>query len=134
PELTEDQKAGERRTEHSELGQHFSVGRAGRDAFLYRKMGAGEHYEVHDGRDCEEINDDAPIRLHDVCERNGQDTASDETRRPARMEDIEPLGLLAVEEGRDHRIDERLDGAVSEPEDDGTCIEVAPCLGACLRE
>jgi hypothetical protein len=116
-----------------ELRQHFAEADPGL-ARLGARKGLAKHqdavdqdrqqkhrhldYPVHLMREGSPLADAAAV--HQVRDK----AAGDEAARPAGMQDIQIMGLLAREEGRDHRIDDDFAGAVADGEQEHGDVQV----------
>ena len=136
--MPSDQREHARQLEHHESGdderadetgfrQHLAVRHTGRDALAGRELPRQQHHDVRDDRDGDQRHLVAPA--HAGREHHGEDAAEHEARGPARMQAIEPRGLVVAELARDQRIDARLHRAVAERQHEGAPVQRPVAVG-----
>ena len=118
-ETRDEKEAHDKATAGAELTQHLVVRHVGGDALLHGEALAQEHETVDQRR--HEHKADLPLPetaghargVHET-HRNRHEAPEHQPSGPSGMQDVEILGLLAVEQRRRHGIHDRLDGPVAE--------------------
>ena len=125
-ELREHEAEHDERAERPELAQHVDVADAGGHALLHGEAHARQHEPVGDGGREDQPELGRPIH---VLQGNRHHPAEHEATRPSRVQDVQPLGLLAAEHGGHDGIDDGFHRAVAQGHDEVRPVQIPVALG-----
>ena len=118
-----DEEARDERAEDPDLLQHLTDAEALGRRLGLRESLAEERDAVEDGRHEEQAELHLPAHVHAVAENPADEAADHETRRPARVKNVQVVRAVVREERRDERVGHRFERAVRQREDERSQVE-----------
>ena len=118
--------ADDEEADGADLAKHVAVTDTSGDAFVDGEL-AGENEDAvgNDGDETEGETElpDCVKEEFGVGEEGAEEGAEGEACGPTGVEDVQPFGLLLVEDGGDDRVDEGFNGAVGDGDEEGAPVE-----------